>query len=500
MKKRIIPILLILFIIGGALLSCKGGGKTDTSGSAGTPGGNTATGPVDYNPNLEAIDGNGRIIKFLARESKVVANYWYDEIMFGGDSGDIVQQATHVRNSAIQDKYNIKLSSTTLHFNNFNAEFIKQIGISDPDVGYDIVVPMLVQSFNLANNGYFHSIEKLDKINPEKPYWFGDIYQATTIGNRNFFITGDINTSVYGSSWTTFFNENILAQNGIEDPYDLVKAGKWTIEKMLELSKQYGGDANGDGVYDTSDKYAICSGTWVWQCFFYGSDLRFIDKDASDMPYIGANEKATLDKIDDVLSRTVTIMNTPTLAINANAAGLSAQPSKLFCSDQVLFYFANVNNTFIPNDIKDMASDYGMLPLPKYDEAQNYYYNSIHPHHSGSIAVPINISNNLLPLISSLIEDMGYYSYINVRPVYFENLITYRSVRNEKSLEMIPYIYDRFNIDFGLIMTDSFGFDSEIRNKIMKNDTNISSYVSGYASVWDMALRGIVANYGEKTN
>lgn len=481
------------------LVSCiacsqdKNDGVTDNNSNAvDTPGADE-----QINPNLAAIDGGGKEIRLLARESGLTANYWYEEIFSEGtDMSNVVDANVYKRNTYIKEKYNVTINRTEINYNQIAATVDTQIrSMSDDSDSYHIVLPMLVHAFNIANNGYSYSIDSLEFIDPQKPYWRGDIYNATTIKNKNYFISGDINTSVYGSSWTTFFNEEIVKNNNIENPYDLVKKGKWTMEKMLELSKNFGGDG-GDGVYDNTDNYAICSGTWVWQCFFYGSDLKFIDKDNNDVPFIVSSDAGKREILQDVLVKTVEIMNDPSRSVNANKAGLSSQPSKLFCNGQVLFYFANVNNAFVANDIKDMSDEYGVLPLPKLNEDQEQYSNAVHPHHSSTIVIPKNISNDFLKLLSSVLEDMAYYSYEYVKPAYYDTVITYRSVRNENSYEMMSYIFENFNIDFGLIMTDTFGFDAEVRNKIMANDANFSSYLSGYTSLWKMAIDDIVKTYG----
>ncbi len=490
-----ISCLILAFLMIVMLFSCSKNEETLEADTVVT----TAEGELeeDINPNLEAIDGQGKSIKVLTRESRITANYWYEEINSeGGDMKNIVDAKVYQRNILIEDKYNITLECEAINYNQIATTIDKQIrSMSIDEESYQIVLPMLVHAFNMANNGYVYSIASLELVNPQKPYWRGDIYDATTIGHKNYFISGDINTSVYGSSWATFFNEEILNDNGIEDPYGLVKKGEWTLDKMLELCKNFGGDG-GDGIYDNTDNYAICSGTWVWQCFMYGSDLKFIDKNTNDIPYMVTGDLGKREAIQDILVRTVQIMNDPSLSVNSNKAGLSSQPSKLFCNGQVLFYFANVNNAFVANDIKDMSQEYGMLPLPKFNDGQEYYSNAVHPHHSSTVAVPTNISNDSLRLISSILEDLSYYSYEFVKPAYYDTVITTRSARNERSYEMMPFIFEHFNIDFGLIMTDTFGFDAEIRNRINNNNANFSSYLSGYTTLWDKALEDVVGNYG----
>lgn len=61
---------------------------------------------------------------------------------------------------------------------------------------------------------------------------------------------------------------------------------------------------------------------------------------------------------------------------------------------------------------------------------------------------------------------------------------------------MMPYIFENFNIDLGLIMADIFGFDAEMRSKILNSDVNFSSYLTMYMPLWEKALDNVVTTYG----
>jgi len=43
----------------------------------------------------------------------------------------------------------------------------------------------------------------------------------------------------------------------LEDPYLLVKDGKWTIDKIWDMAKDMPRDVNGDGVMDDADSYRL---------------------------------------------------------------------------------------------------------------------------------------------------------------------------------------------------------------------------------------------------
>lgn len=52
------------------------------------------------------------------------------------------------------------------------------------------------------------------------------------------------------------FSKQLITDFGLEDPYKLVKSGKWTIDKMIEMGTGVAGDLNGDTKYDKNDRFA----------------------------------------------------------------------------------------------------------------------------------------------------------------------------------------------------------------------------------------------------
>ena len=99
-----------------------------------------------------------------------------------------------------------------------------------------------------------------------------------------------------------------------------------------------------------------------------------------------------------------------------------------------------------------------------------------------------------------MLEDMAYDPYVYVKPNYYDQVVTVRTSRNDRSYEMMPYIFEHYTIDFGLIMTDTFGFDNEIRNRILTNRSSFADYFTQYKGIWEIALGDIVSTYGQRQN
>ena len=86
MTKRIFCFILASLMI-VSLFSCKKEEETEIKTVETTA---ESSGEVVIDPQLEAIDGEGQVIRVLTRQSGLTANYWYDEMnSFGADMGNM---------------------------------------------------------------------------------------------------------------------------------------------------------------------------------------------------------------------------------------------------------------------------------------------------------------------------------------------------------------------------------------------------------------------------
>ena len=123
----------------------------------------------------------------------------------------------------------------------------------------------------------------------------------------------------------------------------------------------------------------------------------------------------------------------------------------MFMADRVLFYGEVLS--YIVN-VRDMETAFGVLPIPKYDEAQEKYYtycNAI----SSTACVPMIEAD--LGMITSVLEGMAIQSYIQVTPAYYDIALTRKYARDDASSEMLDIalanrVYDigRFYSQLGI--------------------------------------------------
>jgi hypothetical protein len=97
------------------------------------------------------------------------------------------------------------------------------------------------------------------------------------------------------------------------------------------------------------------------------------------------------------------------------------------------------------NMLRDMESDYIILPMPKYDAEQDSYRSMV----SGWVDCFVGIPNNVeFAEVGFFAEALARESYRTVRPQTYDLVFKLKGVREEGSAEMIDLIFNTLYIDF----------------------------------------------------
>jgi hypothetical protein len=128
-----------------------------------------------------------------------------------------------------------------------------------------------------------------------------------------------------------------------------------------------------------------------------------------------------------------------------------------FAADQLLFYQSGFINIF-GEDIRNMKSEFGVIPYPKYDETQKDYIATVH-NSAFFVAIPSNTPSNKLDAIAATIEAQGYQNWKDYRPVYFEEALKVKFNRDDENAdkvgEMIDLIRNSLSVDFAYIYSNN---------------------------------------------
>ena len=487
-KKKLFALILAAAITCGLVSACSNGadgGAIDTGESVTAADETVQTETTVIAPNIKAIDCGGRDYTILNR--KVTPNYNghpYAEFSAEEETGEVLNDAVYKRNLYIEEKYNLNIVSVEAE--DVFTEAQKTIMASD--ASFDLISIGPRYAFTLAINNLLQNINNLPYIDFDKQWWMSYVLESSSVGGKNYFMAGMMNIGMLNTVGITYLNKSLADTFNIKYPYEDVKAGIWTMDNMLSLSRIVTSDLNGDGKFDENDRYGIVCSSFAWQPLYYGTDNLIIKKDQNDLPYFDSGN----ERMYDTLVKIIEMLNNKETTINVNHltgyTDLGALTVEIFKTDKALFFIELIYG--VP-PLRDMESDFGILPMPKYDENQKRYSTYIHTQHSTVMAVPVTNSDN--ELTGSLLEDFAYKSYELILPTFYDIMLKTKFARDNESAEMLDIIYENISIDIALLMIDSgINVDNILRGACTAGDTSITSKLAANKEAYDKALEKAV--------
>ena len=141
---------------------------------------------------------------------------------------------------------------------------------------------------------------------------------------------------------------------------------------------------------------------------------------------------------------------------------------QLFCDGHALF----TNSSFFQiSSIRDAATDFGIIPYPKYDETQDKYYSRI----EGCELFGVPKTNTDPEMAAVILEAMACESLNSVIPAYYEVALKVKFTRDDESAEMLDLAFENRVFDYGDTILATEFRDGAIHMAFVNNNTNIVS-------------------------
>ena len=444
MKKttRILALLLALMMSFSMLVACGGG---EGGGGGIGPGGDEPIISTEHDPKIEAKDYEGHEFTFITQQS---ADYGYNVqylVTSEEEKGDALKDAIGKRNAILEEKYNITIAQYDVP--NLLNEVRTQVmgGVTT----FDVVLANARTMATLSREGLLYNLYDIPVINLEKPYWDQRANADLKTGDKLYFTNCDLNIHTIGSA--IFFNKKLIKDFELTTPYTFMEQDKWTVDNWVTLAKAISRDVNNDGNMTEFDQYSNLSSHGVDSYFIFGSGIRFTVSDAEGYPQVALVENS--DKLVNVYEKTKSVFGDSSVnyCISCSNVSDNGYSSKweylrtLFCQDLYLFDYTSDDALKI---YKDMESEFGIVPFPKYDENQATYH-TIYPEDFNCFGIPSVVED--LERTGKIVEDLNYYSSTILIPVWFETLLTRRLTRDDESEATLRFIKDNRVYDLGYI-------------------------------------------------
>ncbi len=243
-------------------------------------------------------------------------------------------------------------------------------------------------------------LNELD-VNWDNEWWNQSIRKTTTY-NKKSYVGGGSFIFDTNKTWLCYVNRAIWDQNGFEDPYELVDSGKWTYDKFREYAIAAAKDNDGSGKLDSSeDVYGVIAANGDFcDAWFQAMGGHFFQANAEDGKVeLACNTTRTYEIVEKMYN----------MIKKDNVYGFlglgEVEHVQQFTSGGALFYCYTVGK----DGLQDMEDDWFVLPMPKFDEAQEDYLSGVD---HNAFVFGVTNTNEDLREVSILLEAIGRHAMI----------------------------------------------------------------------------------------
>lgn len=460
-KHNVLALLIALLLAATAATACAGETsqpptETTLESVAQTE---TETETTRYAADLPERDFSGESFTFYAR---ITGDVWdADDLLVEGTTGEKINDALYERQTYIEDTYNLSLhvvpSGTDEILSNVKTF------VNAGDNSYQAVVGKVWNMASLALEGMLIDLHEVENIDLTKPWWGQVMNNSVSIGGKQHYAVGDINIVDNQAERIYYFNKGLAEQLGLGNLYETVREGKWTVDLFMACNEAALMDLNGDGQYtrDADQFGTMAQPQHLGFGLYLGAGEMVIGKDENDLPYFQA---ARPEAIDIMTTITEKIGGNPSISTSSQMVLSTLYPDNLV-------YFTEGRVLFSPEvllhieTMRDSDVDIGILPMPKFNEAQENYYCYADGHCVNAISVPM--TNLESEKIGFVLEAMAAESKNTLTPAYFEICLTDKYVRDPDSAEMLALVMESAVLDLGEVFkwNNISGTVSEAINK-----------------------------------
>jgi hypothetical protein len=175
-------------------------------------------------------------------------------------------------------------------------------------------------------------------------------------------------------------------------------------------------------------------------------------KDENDLPYITLSKETqktynVLGKVVDLYLDTNNVLVADSPAYAAKFASSNCWEEtvhKAFVEGRELFYMCGLIHAA---SFRVMEDEFGILPIPKFSEAQDRYYHTVSVGNISVMCIPNGVEG--IEDVGLIISAIAELSEHKLTPAFYDVQLKYRDTRDEDSAEMLDIIFSSRTFDLG---------------------------------------------------
>ncbi|MDD4774565.1 MAG: hypothetical protein PHZ09_13335 [Eubacteriales bacterium] len=405
------------------------------------------------------------------------------------ETGDVVKDAQLISRRTAEDKLGIGI---TFHSVNSIVDIeptLRKV-VQSGSAEYDLAINHCIHAIpSLLQQKLVRNWNNIENVHFDQPYWNQSLNDTLSVKGVLPIASGDYFMT---SPQCIFFNKRIHNEYHIEGLYALVNDGKWTLDKFAGIAKSVSADLDGDGKFGLDDLYGMVGmADYQYMGFLAGCGQPVVEKDEEDLPTVALNNE-----------KTYSIYSTLYSLIHETDA---AYVWKYGSDTSTWIPFSKDTSLFEPQggigsaaNLRDMDTDFGILPHAKYSEDQPEYISF----ELGSfLMVPLTAADGSL---SGLTADLlCAENRKRTMPVYVDKLLVGKATRDNESEEMAYLILNTVIYDFGVNLGEYTDLSYILGFTLREQTSNFASYIDSriertnkrYAEVYDYYLEFLDGDY-----
>ena len=497
--KRILSVLLATLLLAGTMTAC---GETTEEPSTDT------SAPTAQVTETEAetlvTDSLPDDLHFNDTEITFISRYFE-----GWTSGEIaveellseaVNDAIYERNKAVEERLHVTIVSIEDNTTDPYPVVTKvENSVKAGTKEYDVLAAACYVALPSTLKGNYVNLRGKDTeyLDLNQPYWSQGLNEVVEYGGAQFAMTGEALITLYRMAFVTCFNQALFDKVGQTYLYEYVDNGTWTLDRQISLVPLFHQD-NGNGLQDDQgDIYGFASGTVASIDPYWSSCMVDIIRKNGDGVYELVLDN---DRIHGVAEKVLNLFHNTDGASRIFAThgygGEHDDIRDLFSEGSCAMATLHIMK-LESTPMRNMKDTYGIVPMPKYDEAQSGYRTLLHDQFT-VFCVPTTVQGDDLSMVCATLEAMASASYRIVKPAYYETTLRTKIAQDPKSSEMMDLIIKNVYIDAGIIYTNSLpGFQGQLRDLVNSKTNNAVSRFTALTKQTKGQLRSILKKLDE---
>jgi len=488
MKQRILAVLLSS-LLALSFVSCSET-AAGSEGEAGAPSAEIVPGAAETAAEEEtAVTDDVPEMEFGEDMNLLVSNIsWATRNIIADEiTGDLIGDSQFNMKMQMEERFHTAISETYTD-DIWSTAYISRL-VKAGDDSFPICFVLDLYAPGYANGGMVLSLEEVPNIDLSKPYWDQSLHPCVTIAGKTWFAFGCFDLSYYDLTHILTFNKGLIADLGLENPYDLVREDRWTVDAFEKAAVTAVMDVDGDGKMTIADSYGFTSvAKQILPCFWMSAGEESIAKDASDIPYLNVMNN---ERFLSIFERMFSIMwDNGVWCPNTEDQNFWSETVGMFGSGRALF---SASTFYYLNEFRDVEVEFGIIPYPKFTEDQSGYHSRVE---GGCKIAVIPVTNKKPENAGALLEAMACYGFNEIIPNYYEIALKRKNSRDEQSAEMLDLIFSTRSYDLGdtwwcnelrdgifkpMFRDNNRDLASEVKKKSKLIDKTITKAISGLA-------------------